>query len=158
MKNLILGLAVIALSVILTLVVREDNGYFLIGYGQWTVESSLAFFLLMDLILFVALYLGIRFMQRVWSMPDSVHAWRVRRTAVRARQALTRGLVELSEGNWKQAERNLIRYAGKSETPMLNYLAAARSAQQLGAHDRRDRYLQMAHESMPSADVAVGLT
>ena len=52
MKNLILGLAVIALSVILTLVVREDNGYFLIGYGQWTVESSLAFFLLMDLILY----------------------------------------------------------------------------------------------------------
>ena len=41
---------------------------------------------------------------------------------------------------------------------MLNYLAAARAAQLQGAHERRDNYLQLAHESMPSADVAVSLT
>jgi HemY protein len=46
----------------------------------------------------------------------------------------------------------------QSETPLLNYLAAARAAQLQGEHTRRDDYLHLAHESMPSADVAVGLT
>jgi HemY protein len=46
----------------------------------------------------------------------------------------------------------------RSDTPLLNYLAAAKAAQQQGAHERRNRYLKLAHQSTPSADVAVGLT
>ncbi|PVV27709.1 MAG: hypothetical protein B6D79_00985, partial [gamma proteobacterium symbiont of Ctena orbiculata] len=59
---------------------------------------------------------------------------------------------------WKVAERHLTRNVSQSETPLLNYLAAARAAQLQGEHTRRDDYLHLAHESMPSADVAVGLT
>ncbi len=158
MKNLITGLLLIAASAFLALAIREDNGYVLFGYGSWTVEGSLAFFALINLLLFALLYLVVRLVVRVWAMPNSLHQWRDRRSASRARKSLTRGLVALSEGNWKNAEKSLVRFAGKSETPLLNYLAAARSAQQQGAHDRRDHYLQLAHESMPSADVAVGLT
>jgi HemY protein len=155
---LIFGLLGLAVSVLLALAVKEDNGYILIGYGQWTIEGSLAFFLLMNLLLFGALYLTLRILSRLGSTPRKLHDWREQRGAKRARKALTQGLVELSEGNWKRAERDLVRFAGKSETPLLNYLAAARSAQQQDAHERRDHYLQLAHESMPEADVAVGLT
>ncbi|WP_029134819.1 heme biosynthesis HemY N-terminal domain-containing protein [Sedimenticola selenatireducens] len=158
MRILILGLLGLAASVLLALAVKEDNGYILIGYGQWTVEGSLAFFLLMNLLLFGALYLTLRIISRLGATPRKLHDWREHRGAKRARKALTQGLVELSEGNWKRAERDLVRFAGKSETPLLNYLAAARSAQQQDAHERRDHYLQLAHESMPEADVAVGLT
>lgn len=158
MRILILGLLGLAASVLMALAVKEDNGYILIGYGQWTVEGSLAFFLLMNLALFVLLYLSLRILSRVSSTPRKLHDWRQHRGAVKARKALTQGLVELSEGNWKRAEKDLVRFAGKSETPLLNYLAAARSAQQQDAHERRDHYLQLAHESMPEADVAVGLT
>ncbi|WP_428606354.1 heme biosynthesis HemY N-terminal domain-containing protein [Sedimenticola sp.] len=158
MRILILGLLGLAVSVLLALAVKEDNGYILIGYGQWTVEGSLAFFLLMNLLLFGALYLTLRLISRIGAAPRKLHDWREHRGARRARKALTQGLVELSEGNWRRAERDLVRFAGKSETPLLNYLAAARSAQQQDAHERRDHYLQLAHESMPEADVAVGLT
>ncbi|OOZ36579.1 heme biosynthesis HemY N-terminal domain-containing protein [Solemya velesiana gill symbiont] len=158
MKNLIIGLLALALSVGLTLVVLEDNGYILVGYGHWTVEGSLAFFLLLDLLLFMALYALLRSIVRIWNVPERFQAWRNVRQHRLARRSLTQGLVELSEGRWKPAEKNLIRYASRSDTPLINYLAAARSAQQQGAHDRRDQYLQMAHESMPSAEVAVGLT
>ena len=71
---------------------------------------------------------------------------------------MTRGLLEMSEGDWRSAEKRLVRFADRSETPLLNYLAAARAAQLQGAHDRRDRYIRLAHETMPSADVAVSLT
>ncbi len=158
MRILILGLLGLAVSVILALAVKEDNGYILLGYGDWTVEGSLAFFLLMNLLMFGVLYLTLRILSRIGATPKKIHDWREQRGAKRARKAMTIGLVELSEGNWKRAERDLVRFAGRSETPLLNYLAAARSAQQQNAHDRRDHYLQLAHESMPEADVAVGLT
>ncbi|HEB95041.1 MAG TPA: heme biosynthesis protein HemY [Sedimenticola thiotaurini] len=158
MKTLIVALLVLALSVFVALAVKHDNGYILIGYGNWSVEGSLAFFVLLDLLLFGLLYAGIRLLSRFLGLPRRLRDWRRRREAVRARKALTQGLVELSEGHWKSAEKNLVRHARQSETPLLNYLAAARSAQQQGAYDRRDHYLQLAHESMPSADVAVGLT
>ncbi len=158
MRLLILGLLGLAASVLLTLLVKEDNGYILIGYGEWTVEGSLAFFLFMNFVVFVALYLSLRVLSRVTATPTKFRDWRQHRGALRARKHLTQGLVELSEGNWKRAEKDLVRFATKSDTPLLNYLAAARSAQQQDAHDRRDHYLQLAHESMPEADVAVGLT
>ncbi len=71
---------------------------------------------------------------------------------------MTSGLLEMSEGNWRSAEKHLVRCAKHAETPLLNYLAAARAAQLQGAQDRRDFYIDLAHESMPSADVAVHLT
>ena len=158
MKTLFGGLLVLALSVFLALAIKQDNGYVLIGYGNWSVEGSLAFFALLNLILFALLYTLIRLLNRIHGMPRRFQSWRRQRDDARARKALTQGLVELSEGRWKSAEKNLVRYATRSEAPLLNYLAAARSAQQQGAYDRRDHYLQLAHESMPSADVAVGLT
>jgi len=158
MKTLILALLGLAAAVIAALAVQDDNGYILIGYGKMTIEGSLAFFLLANFLVFVMLYVLIRFFSRMFSAKRQIGEWRAKRGAKRARTALTLGLVELSEGNWKKAEKDLLKYARRSETPLLNYLAAARSAQQQGAHERRDQYLQYAHESMPSADVAVALT
>lgn len=158
MKTLIIALLGLTAAVVAALAVQDDNGYILVGYGQWTIEGSLAFFLLANVLVFVVLYLVIRFFSRMFAAPKQVGEWRNKRGALRARKALTLGLVELSEGNWQKAEKDLLKYARRSETPLLNYLAAARSAQQQGAHERRDQYLQLAHESMPSADVAVALT
>jgi len=64
----------------------------------------------------------------------------------------------MSEGRFEQAEKILIKHASASDTSLLNYLMAARSAQQQAAYDRRDDYLRMAHKATPSADIAIGLT
>ena len=158
MRALIVGFLTLLLAVTLTLWVKEDNGYVLIGYGQWTVEGSLALFILAMALLFMLCYLSLRALARLWTMPEDLRHWNRRRIAARVRQSLTQGLVELAEGNWRQAERHLLRYAAQSETPLLNYLAAARAAQLQGEDKRRDDYLQLAHQSMPSAEMAVGLT
>jgi HemY protein len=157
-RTLIAAVFALLVAVLLTLWVKQDNGYVLIGYGQWTIEGSLALFALVAMALFLLLYITIRSLTHIWSMPERMASWRQKRRVLRAQQALTRGLVELAEGRWKVAERHLTRFATQSETPLLNYLAAARAAQLQGEHERRDDYLHLAHESMPSADVAVGLT
>ena len=139
-------------------VLSRDTGYVLLAFGNYTVEMSLALLILLLLVLFVALYFGIRLLIRTLHLPADVREWQQKRGSRLAQQAMTRGLLEMSEGNWRTAERRLVRFADRSETPLLNYLAAARAAQLQGAHDRRDGYIRLAHETMPSADVAVSLT
>ncbi|MCB1802596.1 MAG: heme biosynthesis protein HemY [Gammaproteobacteria bacterium] len=139
-------------------VLSRDTGYVLMSFGSYTVEMSLALLLLLIGLLFAALYFGIRLVVRTLHLPQDVRDWKQRRGSRLAQQAMTRGLLEMSEGNWRSAEKRLVRFADRSETPLLNYLAAARAAQLQGAHDRRDGYIRLAHETMPSADVAVSLT
>lgn len=139
-------------------VLSRDSGYALLSFGNYTVEMSLALLLLIVGTLFVALYLGIRLIARTLHLPRDMRDWQQKRGSQMARQAMTRGLLEMSEGNWHSAEKRLVRFADRSETPLLNYLAAARAAQLQGAHERRDSYIRLAHETMPSADVAVSLT
>jgi HemY protein len=157
-RTLIAFFLALLAAVIVTLQVKQDNGYVLIGYGNWTIEGSLALFVLSGLVLFLLLHLSLRILSRLWHTPERVAEWRRKRRSQRAHRSLTRGLVELAEGRWKVAERHLTRHAEQSESPLINYLAAARAAQLQGEHARRDDYLHLAHESMPSADVAVGLT
>lgn len=139
-------------------VLSRDSGYVLLSFGNYTVEMSLALLLMLLAALFAALYFGIRLAIRTLHLPQDVREWKQRRGSRLAQQAMTRGLLEMSEGNWRNAEKRLVRFADRSETPLLNYLAAARAAQLQGAHERRDVYIRLAHETMPSADVAVSLT
>ena len=139
-------------------VLVRDSGYVLMSFGNYTVEMSLALLLMLVAALFIVLYFGIRFLVRTLHLPQDVRQWNQKRGSRLAQQAMTRGLLEISEGNWRGAEKRLVRFADRSETPLLNYLAAARAAQLQGEHERRDRYIRLAHETMPSADVAVSLT
>jgi len=76
----------------------------------------------------------------------------------RAGQRLTRGVIEVAEGNFAKGERLLARAAGVSEAPLLNYLQAARAAHLLGKDERRDTWLKQAYENLPGAANAVLLT
>ncbi len=139
-------------------VLSQDSGYVLMSFGRYTVEMSLALLLLLVGALFIITYFTIRLVVRTLHLPADVKDWKRRRGSRLAQQAMTRGLLEMSEGNWRSAEKRLVRFADRSETPLLNYLAAARAAQLQGEHERRDGYIRLAHETMPSADVAVSLT
>lgn len=158
MKGLVYLLLTLVIAVGLGLLLVNEPGYVLIGYGAWSVETTVSLLLFALLSTFAALYLLLRFLAGLKRAPQRLREWERRRTVLRARNTLNHGLMELAEGNWSGAEKRLLKYAGDSETPLLNYLAAARAAQQQGAHERRDQYLRQAHHAMPAADIAVGLT
>jgi len=124
----------------------------------YTVEMSLVSLLIIIAMLFAVTYFSIRALVRFYRLPSDVKDWSQRRGNRAAQNAMTRGLLELSEGQWRKAEKRLVKFADRSETPLLNYLAAARAAQLQGAHERRDSYIRLAHKHMPSADVAVSIT
>ncbi|MGI9342600.1 MAG: heme biosynthesis HemY N-terminal domain-containing protein [Gammaproteobacteria bacterium] len=132
----------------------ENNGYVLISLRGYTVEMSvpvLAFLVLLA-------YLAIRLFVRIWHTPRQLGEIAARARVERAGRNVTRGFVALSEGKLARGERLITRGAANSEAPLVNYLAAARTAQMQGDRSRRDGWLKMAYEQGDASRNAVLLT
>jgi len=158
MRWLLLTVLVLALVAGGAMLVEHDPGYVYVDIGQWTLETTVAFAILVLVVAFVVAYLIVRLAGALLRSPRRLRRSARGRSTVRARRGLIDGLIEMAEGRWAKAEKLLTRYAEESDTALLNYLAAARAAQQLGAYERRDQYLKAAIEANPRADVAVSLT
>ena len=74
---------------------------------------------------------------------------RAERRRRRARADTQRALLDLAAGNWKRSEELLTRSAGDAESPVVNYLVAARAADLQDAVARRDDWLAHAQEAGP---------
>ena len=112
--------------------VRQDSGYLYAAYGHWSLETSLAVFVLLELLAFGLLYLLIRTLVRLWSVPRRVQRWERRRAAERSRLNLVQGVLDMAEGRWSVAEKALLRQVEDSELALLSYLAAAHCADRQG--------------------------
>ena len=133
-------------------------GYVVFSFGELSIETSFIFMLGFLAIAFFLFHYLIRVLSVFLRIPDYLGLRYSTRQAEKARNALVKGLIDMSEGRFSQAEKILLKQVIHSDTGLLNYLMAARSAQQQGAYDRRDEYLRLAHESTPSADIAIGIT
>ena len=158
MKLLAKIFLVLLVAVSLALIARNEPGYILIDYGAWKIETTLTLAVTTLVLSFAALYSLVRIAANAWAVPRRMRAWQQQRQLQKASNSLTHGLIQMEEGRWQAAEEVLIRHADIAAKPLLHYLAAARAAQKQGAHERRDKYLRLAHQSTPGADVAVGLT
>ncbi len=152
----LLILVILALGAVL--LVREDPGFLLLRYRDYSVETSLAFALVALIVAVIAIYYALRFLRGIWRLPRTVRGQSQNRRYAKARRQLTQGLIDLAEGRFEQAENNLMRLVNYSESPLVHYLAAARAAQLQGKHDARDNYLKAAHETNPRAELAIGVT
>lgn len=158
MKYLFSFFIIIFIAVAAGLLAHQDSGYVLFGRGHNTVELSLSLFFTLLLFTYIFGYLFVRFIIRTWTFPLQLKLWRKEQQSKKARTVSLQGLINLSQGQWKKAERLLTRAVKGSEMPLLNYLSAAKAAQKQNAPERRDHYLALAHKSMPSADFSVRLT
>lgn len=151
--RLLIGIIVtLFASVWMALALRQDPGYAMVSIGQWTIETSLAFFVIVLILAFIALYALIRLVIRLWRTPrQSLQANR-RRLQRKARRLFDLGNRQLAAGQWAAAEKTLLKSAEYSETPALHYLNAARATHHLSdVKWRRDLHLRKAEDS-PDAD------
>ncbi len=152
----ILFLVILVLGAVL--LVKDDPGFVLIKYRDYSLETSLAFGIVVLILAILAIYFVLRIFRGVWRLPNSMKQHSQNRRFGRSRKLLNQGLIDLAEGRFEQAEINLIKMVEYSESPLLHYLAAARAAQLQGKHDARDSYLKAAHEARPEAEIAIGVT
>jgi len=136
----------------------DEPGFVVIGYHGQLIRTSFTFFMILLATAMFLFYLLVRLILHLWRMPGQVSMWSRAHKGQKAQQDLIDGLTALAEGQWKQAESLLRRSAQQSGAPAIHYLAAARAAQSQQALGRRDDYLRLAQESMPQAEMAIGLS
>ncbi len=157
MKRLIIIYGVLMLSVFVGVNMVHDAGYVLISYGNISIETSVwkACFLLV--LTFLFFHYVLRTAAFIGSLNSRIRRWVTQKRTAKSHSLTMQGMLEFSEGKWRAAEKHLVKGAAKSENPVVNYLTAAKAAQELGAASRRDDYLKRAQTEVPSARVAVDL-
>jgi HemY protein len=158
MKFLLLILLALLVAVAIGSIAGSDTGYVMMTISGWKIQTSATLFVILVFLGFITCYFVIRSVIRFWTMPKEIKKWRLHRNQRRAEKYLTQGLINMTEGRWKKAEHDFCKAAPYSRAPHVNYLYAARAAQEQHAVDRRDEYLRLAYNHNPDADVAVGIT
>lgn len=143
--TLLLACVAVAVAVVL----RAHPGNVLILVWPWRLEMSLALAVLLLVVLFAALYVGLRLLAWLVAIPDRVWAWRGRRAQARDHELLERGWISLLEGRFSHAEKDMVKLLDQTKVRgrrVLAALSAARAEHGLGEFERRDQMLAKARE------------
>ncbi len=132
----------------------QDPGYVVINFRSYLIEMSVPVLLAIIFLIIIGVWL----MVKVFRAPKKLGQAAGRYRSGRAGQRLTKGIIQLAEGNFAKGEKLLVSAAKVSDAPLLNYLAAARAAHLQGNDERRDNWLKQAYEDLPEAGNAVLLT
>lgn len=154
MKFGLLVIVALVVGAIGSSLLLTDPGYVVINFRGYLVEMSVPVLLGLIAIVFFLAWMILKLFRAPRKLGEVAGRYRMGR----AGQRLTRGVIEVAEGNFAKGERLLARAADVSEAPLLNYLQAARAAHLLGQDERRDRWLREAYENLPEAANAVLLT
>ena len=104
-----------------TPLLMKDPGYFLIRFAGYEIEMRFIVAFALFVIAVIVFWLLVYFIR----LPKkTVRSF----TSNRSRKSFAKGLLSMSEGKWKQAEKQLLISAKNSPTPELSYMAAARAA------------------------------
>lgn len=157
-RVLLLAVAALALGSVAAWLLRADTGYVMITYGRWVLETSLLGLAGAVFLVVFGLYYGFQLIVVGAGLPLRVRRAMERRRSDLAQESFEAGMLRLMEGHWREAEIEMVRRAADHRASHLNYLAAARAAQQLGAADRREHYLRLAAQGDPHTRFAALLT
>ena len=132
----------------------SDPGYVAINFHGYLVEMSVPVLVLLA----VALVFSVWLIRKLILAPRRIGEAAGRYRAMRSGQKLTLGMIAVAEGDFARGEKMLARAASTSDSPLFNYLQAARAAHLQGRDDRRDEWLRLAYKETPAAANAVLLT
>jgi HemY protein len=131
-----------------------DPGYVIINFRGYVVEMSVPVLVGIAFVLLLAIWL----IRKIFLAPRRLGEAAGRYRSARSGRKLTRGMIAVAEGNFARGEKMLARAASGSDSPLFNYLQAARAAHLQGRDDRRDEWLRLAYQETPEAANAVLLT
>jgi len=146
------------LAVVAGILLKQDASQVIFALSDYSIQITLSFFVLLLFASFFLFYYLIRSLSGMLDIPKNYRRWKKTRGHTKSEYYLTQGNLSLIEGNWIRAEKLLSKGAKYSRLPLINYIGAARAAQNLGALERRDSYLRQAYAEDSASGNAVGLT
>ncbi len=154
MKFGIIVVVVLFLSAFGAHFLLADPGYVVINIRGYVVEMSVPVLVGFAVLLLVTAWL----IRKIIVAPRRLGEAAGRYRSARSGQKLTKGMIAVAEGNFARGEKMLARAASTSDSPLFNYLQAARAAHLQGRDERRDEWLRLAYAETPEASNAVLLT
>ena len=158
MKGFALFLAFIAVGFVLANIMISDHGYVLMAFNGMTFESSLWGLVLLIALVIGAVMFSAGFIKMLLGVAGLVYPVSAKARKKRARSLFDRGLAEFTKGHWKKSEQLLSQAAKAGETPLINYLAAAKAAHESGDEQASAAYLRQADSKSPGAGMAIRIT
>ncbi|MFT5690879.1 MAG: HemY protein [Oceanicoccus sp.] len=154
------GICLILLLVAVALVaaIEHDPGYLLISYDVYTLETSVWIGLAGFVVLFLLIYGSFSILRRLLNQSKALNSWLSGRGYRKSQKQTALGLISFIEGNWRNSRKILAKSASKSETPLLNYLMAARASHELNDEVQMREFLKKAEESTTGSSIAVELS
>ncbi|MDE1461423.1 heme biosynthesis HemY N-terminal domain-containing protein [Spartinivicinus poritis] len=146
------------LAGVVSLGIVHDSGYVLIAYGDMSFETSVWMFFAI-IVLAVIIYnllkrFAITSLRSVGFLVPVTSASKLKR----AKRYSSKGLDLLINGEWEQAGRLLGKAADQGEAPLINYLTAARAANEIGDNNTVIEYLRKADDQVPNGKIGIGIT
>ncbi|HSD38101.1 MAG TPA: heme biosynthesis HemY N-terminal domain-containing protein [Rhodocyclaceae bacterium] len=144
LRALVWLLALFAAAVALVLASHYNAAYALFVWPPWRVQISINLLIVLLLVAFFLLYAVSRVVSETLRLPIEVQAWRAQRKRDNAIRMLNEAERFFMEGRFGQALKHAEMAVEVGAPQGLGALLAARSAQALREHDRRDRWLEVA--------------
>lgn len=138
--------------------IRTDSGYVLISYGPKTIEMSFWFGVVCLCVFILVLWLVIKYIRKIIYALEGSVSWLSESREKRVEKRTQSGMIHFIEGNWRDAKKDLLSAAKASSKPLVQYLAAARSAYEMGELEETTLLLQQAEKIAPQDELAIILT
>lgn len=159
MVRYLVFIALIVVAIVSTvLLILQSTGVSVITLNEMSVEMKTSTLLFIIVIGFMLLYGLIGLLRYLFSIRSRFRAMNKKRLSTKAGKELIQGLLLVAEGHWNKAEKLLLKNAKHSETPVINYLAAARAAHLQDDSEHRDDLLRQATELDEAADIVVSIS
>lgn len=137
---------------------QHDAGYVLIVVAGKTIEMRFWFAVFVILVVGLSIWWLLRTLIRTFHLFGEGWSLATNRRARKTDQRTHLGLVHFIEGNWQGAYKELLKAAKHADQPVMHYLAAARSAQELGKGEQARKLISKAEKLAPDNDLFVTLS
>ena len=157
-RFLFISVSALLVGTLIVNLIKHDKGYILISIGDYTLEMSFWIGVLFLTLLVLVFWVVKGIIKKTWSSLVGGTAWfrsNKDRTAIKRTNA---GLIHFIEGNWSVAKKELLGAARKTDKPLVHYLAAARSAHEMGLSEETQFLLHEAEKVAPENELAVALS
>ena len=131
----------------------EDNGYVLIQFLEYSLETSLPVF---GLIL-VAVYLLVRLIALVWSSPGILKQKLATKKIKKSNQRILDGLDLIGGGEFTKAEKKIKSALSDGNNSVFPYLMAAEASQKDGNIENCIDWLEKAKKTYPEIETYINL-
>lgn len=146
-RSLLYILIVVVLAGYLGTLIARDPGYVLVTYQDYSLQTSLWVMLGLIAVFSLGVYVLLRLWRLFMRSGRMVQGWREDRRENRATKLSRKGFTLLAEGEFDRARKFLDSGTRGDSSDGINYLAAARAANDIGDSESRETYLRLAEES-----------